>query len=99
MSLPVSGLQINGFNALPIKVSMAISGVCLRCPVVVEILVPFECSAEVSQGSHVNLTLSVGEEAEPTQILGSNYTSVQFCSNLSLCPHAIQSLAEGVVLI
>ncbi|XP_071796592.1 uncharacterized protein [Asterias amurensis] len=62
---------INGFSALPINVAMEITDVCLRCPVAVEILVPFECSVEVSQGSDVSLTLTVGDEVQPTQTLGS----------------------------
>ena len=74
ISLPVSVIQVNGFNALPINVAMEITDVCLRCPVAVEILVPFECSVEVSQGSDVSLTLTVGDEVQPTQILGSNAT-------------------------
>ena len=51
---------------------MEVYGVCLLCPVAVEIGEPaFECSVEISHGSNVNMTLSIGNEIQLTQVLGS----------------------------
>ncbi|XP_022101807.1 uncharacterized protein LOC110985237 [Acanthaster planci] len=54
-------LLINAYDAVAVTVAMEAAGVCLQCPVAVEIGEPFVCTVEVILGSDVTLTMSVDD--------------------------------------